>query len=326
MPRLPTVVELAPHHAGKRVEKVLVAAIPGLREGLALHLVHRGKVLLDGRPLARGERLPGTGRLEVRAPDPRAQTSGPVADARVPLVLRHEDADVLVLEKPSGVAMQPGPGHGSGTLQNALVARFPELLALGPARSYGLVSRLDLEVSGLLVVARSVRAHEALVAAFAGREVEKRYRALVLGAPVGGEGAIESPVEGLEARTEWRLLERADAGNATVCLLALHPLTGRKHQLRIHLASVGLPILGDREHGVSARPIARRLGLRRIALHAERLAFRHPVSRQPLAFESAWPEDVERSWQAARIEAAGGPRARAPGRRRKKRSKRPKAT
>ncbi|MCO5164756.1 MAG: RluA family pseudouridine synthase [Planctomycetes bacterium] len=292
---LPASFQLRPEHAGKRAEKVLLRALPGLREGFALMLLHRGKVLLDGRPLRRGERLPRAGRVEVQAPDPRPGPRLPVANPDVPLTLRHEDADVLVVEKPAGLAMHPGPGHGANTLQNGLVARYPELLDLGRARGFGLVQRLDRDTSGLVVVARSARAHEALVAAFTAREVTKRYRALVLGAPPAPEGTVDAPVDGREATSRWEVLGRA----GEVSLLRLHPLTGRKHQLRVHLAGLGCPILGDRTHGPATLPVARRLGLPRLALHAEALALRHPVSGAPLAFEAPWPPDLEAAWRRA---------------------------
>ncbi len=297
---LPTTVQVSPEHAGKRVERVLLKALPGTKESFLLMLLHRGKVLLDGRALRRGERLPRSGRIEVLPPDPRTEPRGPVPNTRINLKVRHEDEDVIVVAKPSGLAMHPGPEHGSNTLQNALVARYPELLELGAQRGFGLVSRLDRDVSGLVVVARSARAYESLVAAFTAREVEKGYRALVLGAPSTTKGTVETPVEGLEARTEWELLEKVDAGGRVVALLALHPLTGRKHQLRVHMASLGFPILGDKQHGAASLPLAEELGLRRMALHARTLAFQHPVSGARLSFEAAWPPDLELVWERAR--------------------------
>ncbi|HZU99244.1 MAG TPA: RluA family pseudouridine synthase [Planctomycetota bacterium] len=316
---LPTTVQVSPEHAGKRVERVLLKALPGLRESFLLMLLHRGKVLLDGRALRRGERLPDSGRLEVLPPDPKVGPQGPVPNTRINLKVLHADEDVIVVAKPSGLAMQPGPQHGSNTLQNALVARYPDLIALGARRGFGLVSRLDLGVSGLVVVARSARAYEGLVGAFTAREVEKGYRALVLGAPSTAKGTVDTPVAGLEARTEWELLEQVDAGGSIVALLALHPLTGRKHQLRVHMASLGRPILGDAQHGSASLPIARELGLRRIALHAGTLAFRHPVTGARLFFEAPWPPDLELVWERART---GRRPDRARARRRKRRKSR----
>lgn len=298
--QLPATIQLRPEHAGKRVEKVLLRSLPALRESFALMLLHRGKVLLDGRPLARGARLPRAGRLEVLAPDPRPGPRPPVPNPRVPLVVRHEDPDVIVVDKPAGLAMHPGPGHGSDTLQNALVARYPELVELGRARGFGLVSRLDRDTSGLVVIARSARAHDALVAAFTAREVDKRYRALTLGAPPTPTGLVEAPVDGRDAASRWEVLDRAGQGATRVALLALWPLTGRKHQLRVHLAGLGCPIIGDKRHGPATIPLAQRLGLRRVALHAGSLAFAHPVTGERLAFEAPWSPELEAAWQLLR--------------------------
>lgn len=303
MVQLPATIQLRPEHAGKRVEKVLLRALPGLRESFALMLLHRGKVLVDGRPLARGARLPRAGRLEVLAPDPRPPRGAPVANPRVAVQVVHEDPDVIVVDKPAGLAMHPGPGHGSDTLQNGLLARFPALLELGRERGYGLVQRLDRDTSGLLVVARTPRAHEALVAALTAREVEKRYRAITLGVPPTPEGQVDAPVDDREATSRWETLERAGQGRRTVALLALRPLTGRKHQLRVHLAGLGCPIVGDKRHGPTTIPLAQRLGLRRVALHAEALAFRHPVTGERLAFEAPWPPELAAAWELARSTA-----------------------
>lgn len=300
MVRLPATIQLGLEHDGQRVERVLVRALPGLKEPFALKLLHRERVLLDGRPLRRGARLPRAGRLEVLELALRAAPRRPAPNPRIALTVRHADPDVIVVEKPAGLAMHPGPGHGSDTLQNALVARFPELLELDTARNFGLVQRLDRETSGLLVVARTVVAHEGLVAALTAREVDKRYRALVKGAPPTAAGLVQAPIEGREAASRWELLERVGSGRWVVSLLALHPLTGRKHQLRIHLAGLGCPLLGDKRHGPTSMPIAQQLGLRRVALHAEALAFRHPTSGERLAFEAPWPPELERAWQHAR--------------------------
>ncbi len=295
---LPATVDLSSEQEGKRAERALLPLLPGMKESFLLMLLHRGKVRLDGRVVARGERLPGSGKVEILPPDPRP--AGPVPNPSVELSVRLEDADVLVVEKPSGLAMHPGPQHGTRTLQNALVARYPDLVALGSARSYGLVSRLDLGVSGLVVVARSVRAHEALVAQFTAREPEKRYRALTVGALPGAEGKITTPVEGRDAETTWKVLNRAKAGGATVSLVLLHPLTGRKHQLRLHMAELGAPILGDKQHGERTLDLAKAVGLKRIALHAESLAFSHPVTGARVELFAPWPNELESAWLRAR--------------------------
>lgn len=299
---LPATIALGPEHEGRAVEQVLLATLEGASEGFVRKLLRQEKVLLAGRPLRSGERVPRAGQLQVLPPGAGQGPRAPRPNPRIPLHVRHEDADVIVLEKPAGLTMHPGPEHGSDTLQNALVFRYPELLELGADRGFGLVHRLDRETSGLLVVARSARAYDALVAAFTARQVEKRYRALTKGAPRDAQGTIESPIDDRDAATRWEVLERAVGPKKgwVVALVSLHPLTGRKHQLRIHLAELGCPILGDKRHGAIGMPISQQLGLRRVALHAEALAFEHPASGERLAFEAPWPPELERAWRHAR--------------------------
>lgn len=306
---LPITLSLEPGHTGRAIEAALAAALPGASESFVAKLLRQGRVLLDGRTVQAGERLPGSGTLEVLEPLPGLGPRPPAPNARVPFAVRHEDADLVVLEKPWGVTMHPGPGHGSDTLLNGLVARWPELLGLGAERGFGLVHRLDRETSGLVVVARTAAAYDGLTAAFAAREVEKRYRALVKGAPRDGarEGRIEAPIDGREAATTWELVERVGHRKWVVCVLTAHPLTGRKHQLRIHLASIGCPILGDKRHGAPTIPLAQQIGLKRVALHAESLAFAHPVTGARLAFECPWPKELAAAWAFAKQVAPTAP-------------------
>jgi 23S rRNA pseudouridine1911/1915/1917 synthase len=299
---LPATIPLTPEHAGRSVEAVLAAAL-GASEPFALRLLRQERVLLAGRALRRGDPLPGDGALEVLEPLPGLGPRPPRPDARVAIEVRHEDPHLVVLEKPAGVAMHPGPQHGAGTLLNGLVARFPELLDLGGEHGFGLAHRLDRDTSGLLVVARTAAAHDGLVQAFTARAVEKRYRALLKGAPREPSGTIDAAVDGREAVSRFEVVDRVGARRWVVALALLHPLTGRKHQLRIHLAGLGCPILGDKRHGPESIPIARQLGLRRVALHAERLAFAHPVTGERLAFDSPFPPELERAWRHARTAA-----------------------
>jgi 23S rRNA pseudouridine1911/1915/1917 synthase len=302
---LPATIELGRDHAGRVVDELLVRALPGgATASFVAKLLRQGRVLLAGRALEAGERLPGRGRLEVLPPLAGQGPRPPAPNPRVQVVVRHADEHILVIDKPAGLTMHPGPGHGSDTLLNGLVGPHPELLELGAERGFGLVHRLDRETSGVLVVARTPAAYDALVAAFGAREVEKRYRALTKGAPREPRGVIETPVDEREARSSWELVDRVGARRWVVAQVALHPHTGRKHQLRVHMAAVGCPILGDKRHGPETMPIAQQLGLRRVALHAESLALRHPVTGERLAFESAWPADLEAIWQRARQVAA----------------------
>lgn len=225
-------------------------------------------------------------RVRPPKPDPRV----------VPKVL-HADPDIIIVDKPAGLPMHPGPEHGSNTLLNGLVHAFPELLTL---EGHGLVSRLDRETSGVVVVARSARAYEALVRAFTDRTVDKRYRALVEGTPRTPTGRVELPVEEREAVSEWETIDVAAKGAWVMSMLALHPLTGRKHQLRLHLAAIGCPVMGDKKHGARTIPKAQQIGLKRVALHAERLAFTHPGTGQRVQFEAPWPVELETAWAFAK--------------------------
>jgi 23S rRNA pseudouridine1911/1915/1917 synthase len=141
------------------------------------------------------------------------------------------------------------------------------------------------------------------VAAFSAREVDKRYRALLKGAPKTPTGTVDAPIEEQEAVSTWELVDRVGSKKWVVSLVTLHPLTGRKHQLRIHMAGLGCPILGDKRHGPATMPMAQQLGLKRVALHAEALAFRHPVTGERLAFDAPWPPELERVWKHARTAA-----------------------
>ncbi len=306
---LPLTLSLEAAQAGRSVEAALAAALPGASESFVAKLLRQGRVLLDGRAVQAGERLPASGTLEVLEPLPGLGPRPPAPNPAVPFSVRHEDEHLVVLEKPWGVTMHPGPGHGSDTLLNGLVARHPELLGLGAERGFGLVHRLDRETSGLVVVARTAEAYDGLTAAFAGREVEKRYRALVKGAPRDNarEGRIEGPIDGREAATRWELVEKVGHRKWVVAVVTAHPLTGRKHQLRIHLASIGCPILGDKRHGAPTIPIAQQIGLKRVALHAESLAFTHPVTGARQAFEAPWPKELQAAWAFARQVAPTAP-------------------
>lgn len=297
MPRPPRFVTLGPSDAGRPVEKVLARALRDAAWSHVMKLLRRGQVSVEGRDgpaLRRGDPVPGRGRLVIATDDDRP-VAAPMPNRKLRFAVWHADPDLAVVEKPAPLAMHPGPGHGTDTFLNALVGRFPELATLGEERGWGLVHRLDRETSGLLVVARSAAARDALVEAFAARAIEKRYGALCRGRPPADEGEVATPVDGKDALTRWRV--EASAGQ--VARLTLFPRTGRTHQLRIHLASLGCPILGDPRHGRDGLALAARLGLERLALHAEGLAFTHPISGQRLAFESKWPAELTRAWEVA---------------------------
>ncbi|MBI4880559.1 MAG: RluA family pseudouridine synthase [Planctomycetes bacterium] len=313
-PRYPAVFELAAADAGQRVERCLLRRLkadPGhvarlLREQ-RVRFVAPGSAQ-EGRVLAAGEILEAAGAIHVAAAA-RADKAAPLPNRRIRLRVHHEDADLAVLCKPAGLSVHPGPGHGSDTLLNALVARYPELLALGRELGFGLVHRLDKETSGLMVVARTRAAQRALVRLFVERRVAKEYLALVERLPgAARKGTITTPVDGKEARTEYEVLEERGA----IALVRARPLTGRTHQVRLHLARAGLPVLRDRRHGRGgSSELVRGLFLERLALHAHRLAFDHPLSGQRQEFEEPLPRDLRHAWQRARENRVGAaPRSR----------------
>lgn len=218
--------------------------------------------------------------------------------------VRHEDADVLVVDKPAHLVTQPGKGHGADSLLNGLFARHgAELQNLGAGRDFGLLHRLDRETSGLLIVARRARAYDALRAAFESREVRKFYWALTAGRPNAPEGVIRRAIlehaarvdgktnklarvaaTGKPAVTGYRVLEASVSASLVEC----RPVTGRLHQVRVHLASIGCPILGDEVYGSHE---SKRAGCR-LALHAHRIVFRHPTSGEVVDVRSPWPNDL----------------------------------
>lgn len=256
------------------------------------------------RVLRAGETLPEAGRVWVLAA-PRERRP-PAPNRRIRVRFLFGDEHLAVVDKPAGLAMEPGPRHGSATLLNALVHRFPELLGLGRRRNWGLVHRLDLGTSGIVVVARTELAWERLVAQFRRRQVEKRYVALVRLPPEGlPVGLVEEDVGGKQALTEILEVEAAGPG-APVARVTLRPVTGRMHQLRVHLAGRGAPVLGDARHGSGRDDLTARLYLKRLALHAGFLGFRHPSSGKRLAFERPWPADLRHSWRRAQKLFGGG--------------------
>ncbi len=283
---------------GLRLDRALAQLIPEFSRSYLQQLVEEGAVELQGRPV----RKPSTavqagqrGRIELR-PTPQSQAFRPEAmDLRVV----HEDEHLAVIDKPAGLVVHPAPGHWSGTLLNGLLARDARAAALPRA---GIVHRLDRDTSGLMVVARSRQAMDALVRMIAAREVSRQYLAIghrAWSGPAGRvvEGAIGRDPRnrlrmavvdlaqhpGKPARTRFDLLDDAERGCLVRCTLD----TGRTHQIRVHMASIGHPLVGDETYG--GAPAG---GLHRQALHAFRLAFAHPMTGQALDLRSALPEDI----------------------------------
>jgi 23S rRNA pseudouridine1911/1915/1917 synthase len=283
--------------AGERVDRAL-ALLTGWSRSEVAGLIRSGEILVGGRPVARSLRLVGGETVEVlREP---AANERPGAEA-VPITVRHADADMVIIAKPAGLVVHPGAGNAHGTLVHGLLHEFPELAGVGDPARPGIVHRLDRDTSGLLVVARSNAAYEGLVRALAAREIERRYVALVWGVPAAPRGVIDAPIgrsvrrrtrmavraSGREARTGYEVREELDG--ARFALLDCTLETGRTHQIRVHLASIGHPVVGDASYG-GARPGA---GVERPFLHAAVLSLCHPVSGERLRFAEPLPEDLE---------------------------------
>ncbi len=286
--------------AGERLDRV-VAMVTGVSRSAAAGLVAAGAVRVDGEVAAgRAGRLEAGATVEVELSDAPA-TAGPAADPAVAVVVVHADTDVVVVDKPAGLVVHPGAGNTEGTLAAGLLARYPEVAAVGQPGRPGIVHRLDKQTSGLLAVARSTAGYDGLVAQLAARQVGREYLALVWGRPEAPAGMVDAPIgrstreptrmavsaRGREARTRYQV-ERAYSGPEEVSLLRCRLETGRTHQIRVHLAAIGHPVVGDRRYGGHRQG----LPVPRPFLHAARLSFTHPVTEEPLEFTSPLPADL----------------------------------
>jgi 23S rRNA pseudouridine1911/1915/1917 synthase len=316
------VVTVEDGEAGERLDRFLARRLPALSRSRLQALIRAGAVARDGVVQGDlGARVKAGEAYQVIVPAPEPAKPAPEAIA---LAIVYEDAHLLVIDKPKGLAVHPGPGHASGTLVNALIAHCGESLSgIGGVRRPGIVHRLDKDTTGLLVVAKTDRAHRDLAEQFAAHgadgRLERGYRALVWGVPDRPRGVIDAPLArsaanrtkiavvkaeaGRHAVTRFEVLQRFTAGEPrpVASLLRLVLETGRTHQVRVHLAHIGHPLLGDMTYGAGFKASARRLppgaqaalaALGRQALHAAELAFVHPVTGRRLAFESSLPADM----------------------------------
>ena len=287
--------------AGERVDRI-VAMITGISRSEVAGLVDAREVLVDGVVVrSRSTRLAEGALVEVDVPD-RAEAARLVAEPEVAVPIAYEDDDLLVIDKPAGLVVHPGAGQRTGTLVHGLLARYPEIVGVGvdPARP-GIVHRLDKGTSGLLLVARTPAAYEALVAALAARSVHRRYRALAWGTFDAIHGLIDAPIgrssreptrqaideRGKEARTRYEVLTTF-AEPVAVTELACTLETGRTHQIRVHLRSIGHAVVGDNRYDGARQS----LPMARPFLHAELLELAHPVTGEPMSFSSPLPADL----------------------------------
>ena len=312
---------LAVEREGDRLDRY-VAGHLSLSRTRVQALLEEGRILLNGRPARKSERLQTGQQIEVRIPPPEALA---VVPEEIPLDILFEDECLLVVNKSAGMVVHPGPGHSTGTLVNALLAHATDLSGIGGTRRPGIVHRLDKDTSGLMVVAKADIAHRTLSEGLRRREIRRLYQAAAWGhlsglpvkvdAPVGRDPANRQRMAvtegGRHAVTHLRRLERWPGAE----LLEVALETGRTHQIRVHLAHIGHPVVSDPVYGAgwergmggNRRRWARQLSrcVARQFLHAWRLSFRHPLSGEALRFEAPLPEDLTPCAEWARSRGGG---------------------
>ncbi len=290
---------VGPEIAGKRLDVALARLEPALSRAQVQRLIEQGEITVAGAVAKPAHRLRAGEQIEGRVPEPVPATIAPQA---ILLAILYEDADLVVVDKPAGMVVHPAAGHADGTLVNALLHHCRDLSGIGGELRPGIVHRIDKDTSGVLVVAKHDRAHRALAAQWKQHSIDREYLAFVRGAPRAQDGTVAAPIgrhptdrkrmstrarAGRRAVTHWRVEERLR--DATLLRVRLE--TGRTHQIRVHMASIGLPLLGDPVYGGSrAKPASPALA--RQALHATLLGFTHPTSGERVRFESALPADL----------------------------------
>jgi 23S rRNA pseudouridine1911/1915/1917 synthase len=316
---------------GGRLDRVLAAQLPQFSRSRLKALIVSGHVAVEGRTVRDPAAEVNSGQ-SVAVTLPRPEPAKPAGE-HIPLAIVYEDDALIVIDKPAGLVVHPAAGHASGTLVNALIAHCGDSLSgIGGVKRPGIVHRLDKDTTGLMVVAKTDRAHRRLSAQFAQKRegpLARGYLGFVWGAPDRPHGVVDAPLDrhpharekravregGREAVTHWQVVERyagAD-GKPAAALLNCELETGRTHQVRVHLAHIGHPIMGDETYATGFKTKAARLNpaarealeaLHRQALHAEHLAFEHPETGELLDFHAGLPPDLERLRAAL---AAGRP-------------------
>ena len=294
--------------AGERADAAL-ARLLGFSRTFAAEIVEAGGVTLDGHPLGKSDRLTAGGWLEVEW---TPKTEPRIVPALVPgFEVVYDDDDIVVIDKPVGVAAHPASGWDGPTVLGALAGAGYRIATSGAAERAGIVHRLDVGTSGLMVVAKSEPAYAALKRAFHDREVDKIYHAVVQGHPDPLSGTIDAPI-GRHPSSDWKFAVVAGGKNSIThydtleamrssSLLEIHLETGRTHQIRVHMAAQRHPCVGDLLYG--ADPVlAARVGLTRQWLHAVRLGFRHPATGEYVEFETRYPEDLQHALDVLRAD------------------------
>jgi 23S rRNA pseudouridine1911/1915/1917 synthase len=279
-----------------RLDKYVCALIPELSRTRVQKLIAAGKITVNGQPAKPGHRLNPGDKIELNIPPTPPQELKPEA---IPLKIIYEDDDLLVVDKPAGLTVHPAPGHPEHTLVNAILAHFPHLADIGDSLRPGVVHRLDKDTSGVMLVAKNSAAQADLARQFKSHSVTKAYLALVKGRLEPENGIIEADIgrdprhrkrmavvaEGREARTEYRVIKYI--GGYT--LLEVRPQTGRTHQIRVHLAAIGFPVVGDKVYGVKSPHLSRQF------LHAHKLRFKLPATSEYVEFTSPLPADLQKA-------------------------------
>jgi 23S rRNA pseudouridine1911/1915/1917 synthase len=305
-------VRLEPAHSGWRLDRALAVAVPTLSRERLKTLIRTGAVESGGIALRDpASKVRGDERLTVAVPAPEPAHNEP---QDIPLRIVFEDEHLLVIDKPAGLVVHPAAGNRDGTLVNALLHHCRgRLSGIGGVARPGIVHRIDKDTSGLLVVAKTDVAHEGLAKQFAAHSIDRRYLAIVTGIPKVSEGTVDAPLarssanrkkiaivaggRGKRAVTHWRRIEALREAALVECRLE----TGRTHQVRVHMASLGHPLIGDPVYGRSGKThgkLLKELQFHRQALHAAELGFTHPATKHRLSFASAMPPDMQELFNA----------------------------
>ena len=308
-------VALTASHSGWRLDRALADAVPSLSRERLKALIKSGSLICRDKAVRDpSAKVAGGETFTLTVPEPEAAHNAP---QDIPLKIVFEDDHLLVVDKPAGLVVHPAAGNREGTLVNALLHHCAgRLSGIGGVARPGIVHRIDKDTSGLLVVAKTDVAHEGLAKQFAAHSIGRRYLAIVRGVPKAATGTLDAPLarssqnrkkiaivaegRGKRAVTHWRRLEALRQAALVECRLE----TGRTHQVRVHMASIGHPLLGDPVYGGGKsghRDLLNALDFRRQALHAEGLEFIHPATKVRLSFESALPTDMQELFNRLRV-------------------------
>jgi len=294
-------LQLVVHATDIRLDKYVAEALPQFSRTCIQKLIEQEYILVNEQRAKASQRLNDSDKITVKLPPPAHL---PIAEP-IPLTIIHEDKDIIVVDKPAGLVVHPAPGHSNHTLVNALLAHCPSLATSNDLMRPGIIHRLDKDTSGLMVIVKNDYARQYLVNQFKSHAVTKGYLVLVKGRLSPEQGMIEAPIgrdphnrkrmaiveTGREASTQYRVRKYLN----DYTLLEVAPLTGRTHQIRVHLAAIGYPVVGDLVYGTKCRHEAKAPCLKRQFIHAYRLGFRLPSSNEYQEFTSLLPPDLKQA-------------------------------